>query len=345
MKKQIVFYLVFFTMNANLQAQKLTSIEKKAFLNLSKNVTKENLVYLAYCLDIDLASASIPIIIEKIIQTSNSNDLAQKFYTNEKQFYIYEEGITNPSILLMDYKNNESILTKIELEKLYEIIKNAPLYHSNSLEEIKLKVYKYLVWSNKQILLKNNLSIDEKIETQLKEDCKFMIDSGKITPAIQQKYYPLISARNSDKVLFLNPAIYSPIAKLLNFNDEYVLVNSYPSMNVELNKCDCDTVFSNPSTDAKYIDGYYALSNLIYKNLKYPLAEAKAEISGDVIIKIYINMDGKICATEIEKSVSSLLDNEAMRVFSLLNDFIPAKNNGRNVCSSYAIPVHFVLPK
>lgn len=79
------------------------------------------------------------------------------------------------------------------------------------------------------------------------------------------------------------------------------------------------------------------------KYMKYP-DEARMEmIEGTVEITAIVTSDGKLMEPEITKGVDPLLDSEALRLASLMQDWKPARKEGQKVNSHVTIPVEFRL--
>ncbi|HBN06162.1 MAG TPA: energy transducer TonB [Bacteroidales bacterium] len=88
-----------------------------------------------------------------------------------------------------------------------------------------------------------------------------------------------------------------------------------------------------------------AVSDFIFANINYPKEEIGSGISGMVIVKFVVEKDGTISNLTIDKSLSTLLDQEAQRVISLIpGKWIPATVNGQNVRSYVKLPVMFSDP-
>ncbi len=54
-------------------------------------------------------------------------------------------------------------------------------------------------------------------------------------------------------------------------------------------------------------------------------------LEGKVIVGFIVNKDGYIVETKIEKSARKELDEEAMRVVTLLPKWIPGKQDGNSI--------------
>jgi TonB family protein len=63
-----------------------------------------------------------------------------------------------------------------------------------------------------------------------------------------------------------------------------------------------------------------------------------------VIVRFIVGASGDAEEAVVLKGVHQLLDEEAVRVVSLLKGFIPGKQGGQAVDVYYMVPVNFSLP-
>ncbi|HRW85055.1 MAG TPA: M56 family metallopeptidase [Bacteroidales bacterium] len=89
--------------------------------------------------------------------------------------------------------------------------------------------------------------------------------------------------------------------------------------------------------------GNEALLKFIGENTQYPEQAKKNNITGRVIVRFAISETGKVGNISVLKGVDSDLDAEAIRVCSLLPDFIPGKQGGKAVPVWYMVPITFSL--
>lgn len=88
-----------------------------------------------------------------------------------------------------------------------------------------------------------------------------------------------------------------------------------------------------PSNPEKFLDKY----------MSYP-EEARLEIiEGNVNVSFMVTSDGKLMEPKIEKSVDPLLDSEALRLVSLMQEWKPAKKDGGFVDAKVSLSVPFEL--
>jgi protein TonB len=80
----------------------------------------------------------------------------------------------------------------------------------------------------------------------------------------------------------------------------------------------------------------------LLEDLEYPTLARRASLEGRVVVRIVVNLDGSPSDPSILRSVSEVLDKEAIRAV-MLQKFKPGRQRGRPVRVYMAIPVVFAL--
>ena len=93
-----------------------------------------------------------------------------------------------------------------------------------------------------------------------------------------------------------------------------------------------------------YPGGPKAMSEFIYKNLRYPKQAAAAKLEGTVLLRIEINSHGIVSDVQVLKGIGLGCDEEAARVVRLFK-FDVAKNRGLRVLFHRDIRVQFKMAK
>ena len=94
----------------------------------------------------------------------------------------------------------------------------------------------------------------------------------------------------------------------------------------------------------EYPGGMSAMMNFIMENIKYPKDAKKAGKDGRVICSFIIDKEGKVTEVHVaQSSGTQSLDEEAVRLVSLIPDWKPGKDKGEPVSVLYTIPVLFKL--
>lgn len=89
--------------------------------------------------------------------------------------------------------------------------------------------------------------------------------------------------------------------------------------------------------------GQAALLSYLRKNVNYPVAAQESGIQGRVIVQFVVNRDGSVTDAAVIRSVSPVLDREAVRVILSMPRWKPGMQSGRPVRATYALPVSFKL--
>jgi TonB family protein len=141
--------------------------------------------------------------------------------------------------------------------------------------------------------------------------------------------------------LFIINCSFNVRANCIKLNKDTFIAERTDSLNQNINND--DLIYSVVEQMPSFPGGENELKNFIDSNLKYPVESVKNKEQGKVFLRFVVNKTGKIEKAEIIRSVSRLLDKEAYRVVNLLPDFIPGKQNGKNVNVYYTLPIAFKL--
>lgn len=106
-----------------------------------------------------------------------------------------------------------------------------------------------------------------------------------------------------------------------------------------------DSVETNQLLDrsAAFPGGDQALRQWIVQNMKYPAKAMENGESGRVLVSFIVNKDGSISDAQIVKSVSPILDEEALRVVGMMPAWTPGVQGGKPVRTKFTLPLTFGL--
>jgi TonB family protein len=102
-------------------------------------------------------------------------------------------------------------------------------------------------------------------------------------------------------------------------------------------------IYSHVDTPPSFQGGEAGLMQWLANNINYPKETAEKGIQGRVIVKFVVNETGAITNAEIVRSLDSLADAEALRVVNSMPNWIPGKQNGKEVPVYYVLPILFKL--
>jgi TonB family protein len=77
--------------------------------------------------------------------------------------------------------------------------------------------------------------------------------------------------------------------------------------------------------------------------LVYPKAARDSSIQGRVIVKFTVEKDGTITDVEVARGVHPALDEEAVRVVSMMPKWKPGTQMGDTVRTKFTLPVFFKI--
>lgn len=89
--------------------------------------------------------------------------------------------------------------------------------------------------------------------------------------------------------------------------------------------------------------GQKALMEFLKSNLVYPKAARDSSIQGRVIVKFTVEKDGSITDVEVVRGVHPALDEEAVRVVSMMPKWKPGTQMGDTVRTKFTLPVLFKI--
>ena len=104
-----------------------------------------------------------------------------------------------------------------------------------------------------------------------------------------------------------------------------------------------DEVFITVEQQPEFSGGMAALSQYLQKNLRYPAAAQRVNLSGRVFVSFVVNTDGSIQDVQVLKGLGFGMDEEARRVVSGMPRWQPGKQSGRAVRVKFNLPISFSL--
>ncbi|MGI6222773.1 MAG: energy transducer TonB [Prevotella sp.] len=102
-----------------------------------------------------------------------------------------------------------------------------------------------------------------------------------------------------------------------------------------------DSVYDNPEVLPQFKGGQDGMMSFLYEHLQYPKEAKKKGIQGKVYVQFIVRKDGSVTDVAPFKSVHPLLDAEAVRVVKQMPKWIPGKSHGKNVDTSFVLPIEF----
>ncbi|MBR2606471.1 MAG: TonB family protein [Bacteroidaceae bacterium] len=154
--------------------------------------------------------------------------------------------------------------------------------------------------------------------------------------SIMPKWAPGIQGGKKVKVELTRPFNL----KILTNNEQQVEVEKTAAVELTTNNEAYNVCEKMP----EFPGGTVALMKFLAENIKYPEDARKEKAEGRAFICFVVKSDGSISDIKVMKSTGNeSLDQEAMRVVSLMPKWTPGTQDGEKVNSKFTIPVQFRL--
>jgi TonB family protein len=113
----------------------------------------------------------------------------------------------------------------------------------------------------------------------------------------------------------------------------------------KLPKSATDEIYEIVDVPAEYPGGKVAMTDYLSKNLSYPTVAKEKGIQGKCYLKFIVAKSGKISNIKVMRGVPDCpeCDAEAIRLVKAMPNWVPGKNNGKEVNSVFNLPVQFKL--
>ena len=104
-----------------------------------------------------------------------------------------------------------------------------------------------------------------------------------------------------------------------------------------------DEIFEFVEQEAQFPGGEDALFRYLSEHIKYPNAAREGGIEGRVILSFVVRSDGNITDVKVSRGIGYGCDEEATRVVKGMPNWKAGKQNGKQVSSTFSLPVVFQL--
>jgi TonB family protein len=132
-------------------------------------------------------------------------------------------------------------------------------------------------------------------------------------------------------------------AMVVDFNKENnVNVDVNPAI-AQSNNNDNKDVYQVVEELPSYKGGTPALQKFLEANLRYPEEAKKAGVNGKVYVSFIVAADGQIQDAKIMRSVSPLMNEEALRLVNSMKDWTPGSQSGKKVNMAVTMPIEFKI--
>jgi len=123
----------------------------------------------------------------------------------------------------------------------------------------------------------------------------------------------------------------------MSFDEVFIIEDTKVEVVVE------QEIFVVVEVQPEYPGGDEARVKFLSENLQYPRPAREAGLEGRVVIGFVVEPDGRLSGISVIRSVSPLLDDEALRVVRMMPKWTPGRQRGRAVRVQFQIPITFTL--
>ena len=85
------------------------------------------------------------------------------------------------------------------------------------------------------------------------------------------------------------------------------------------------------------------INKWLVENIVYPVQAKNNNIQGKVYVSFVVEKDGSVSGVKVLRGADRDLDNEAVRVVSMMPNWTPGMQNGKPVRVQYTVPINFTL--
>lgn len=104
-----------------------------------------------------------------------------------------------------------------------------------------------------------------------------------------------------------------------------------------------NNIYTHVEQNPEFPGGDAALIKFLQANIHYPETERNHNVQGKVLLRFVVDEEGKVGNVTVKRSVSPGLDEEAIRVVSMLPNFKPGMVQGKPVSVYFNLPIVFKL--
>jgi TonB family protein len=122
----------------------------------------------------------------------------------------------------------------------------------------------------------------------------------------------------------------------------FLSISVFSQVETEAENSD-STTFKMLDSEPQFPGGDEAKLKYISENISYPTKAKEEGIQGTVYVTFIVEKDGSITNAKILRGIGGGCDEEVIRLIEEMPNWIPAKQNDKNVRVQFNMPVKFVL--
>jgi TonB family protein len=132
-------------------------------------------------------------------------------------------------------------------------------------------------------------------------------------------------------------------AMVVDFDKQTTANGNASNTNAQKNTGENKDLYEIVEELPSYNGGTAALQKFLEANIIYPEEAKKAGIEGKVYVNFVVNAEGKVMEAKIMRSVSPLLNAEALRLTNSMKDWKPGSQHGEKLSMAVTMPIEFKI--
>lgn len=98
-----------------------------------------------------------------------------------------------------------------------------------------------------------------------------------------------------------------------------------------------------PDVEPEFVGGSAAMMKFIVDNIRYPNEDMELGNQGVVYVEFIVERDGSITNEKVMRGVTKSMNEEALRVVSIMPKWTPGEVKGKPVRCRSRLPIRFML--
>lgn len=300
-----------------------------------------------YDIEFDNSNTLKKIMYLKSLYPISKTNLEDSLFRRKFNQINIDYNFANKDKLRAKIENKILFKKSIEFDSLIDIQKNK----INYIDSINKKLEINLLFFND--IFSEYLKLNEFLNQQIDNSAKIGINASKIKKKEIEKRINEIKKNNKKTKIKKDKIVISPTPVNIDYDfTSELITTTNKTYSDGLNKIKSRHLLLDPQNEnspspgideePKFPGGEKELMKFIYCNLKLNENQLNEE---KVIVFFIIEKNGQLVDIKTNKSISEVLDNEALRIVKLMPNWIPGKSNGQIVKTRYNLPIVFSKEK
>jgi len=348
-----------FTINTNVKSTIIVSEVLKGITigtgktqNIITKLNTEDIFVFLYTLVATSLIIRLLLQIRKVYQFKKESQFINGIYylNNQKQafsffhlLFVPNEQIAEINLIIQHEKIH--IQQKHSIDIIYFELLNALFWFNPVFYFLKQELKDVHEFFVDELLLENDTDLEKYCKILMRKSPLGQLSIGNNFKQSQIKKRFIMMTKKKNKKWNL---VKASALLMIIFTSSLIFANNSTNINLEnqqelslQNEEDSVYQFSIIEKKPEFPGGMKALQMWIVNHVQYPKIAKEKGIQGRVFVSFEINREGEVENVKVKRGVNPLLDNEAVRVISIMPKWKPGEQKGKPVKVQYFIPINF----